>query len=360
MKKALSAISGEGYKILFSKESYGALHSLLKRDNYSSVYILVDNNTQMHCLPIFLGHLSELKNVDVLKIKAGEENKHLKTCQGIWQDLSKLGADRKSLLINLGGGVVTDLGGFVAAAFKRGIDFVNVPTTLLSMVDASVGGKTGVDLGGLKNQIGIISHPRMVIIDTKYLSTLPENEYRSGYAEMLKHGIIRDKNYFEKLSQYKSSENSDIEKYIHHSILIKNEVVSKDLYESNYRKILNFGHTLGHAIETHCLNNPQKTSLLHGEAIAIGMITETYLSTLLCGLEMTVAKKIKDIFLKIFPKTSFSKKDLADIINFLRHDKKNSHGKVKFALIQGLGQPAIDIEVPTENLMEAFDFYQQD
>ena len=360
MKKALSAIRGEGYKILFSEEAYDALHSLLRTENYSSVYILVDNHTQIHCLPIFLGNLSELKKFDVLKINAGEENKHLKTCKSIWQDLSKLGADRKSLLINLGGGVVTDLGGFVAAAFKRGIDFVNVPTTLLSMVDASVGGKTGVDLGGLKNQIGIITHPRMVIIDTNYLSTLPENEYRSGYAEMLKHGIIRDKNYFENLSKYKSSEDSDIEKYIHHSILIKNAVVSKDLYESNYRKILNFGHTLGHAIETHCLKNPQKTTLLHGEAIAIGMITETYLSTLFCGLEMAVANEIKEVFLKIFPKSSFSQKDLADIINFLRHDKKNSHGKVKFALIQGLGQPAIDIEGTTENIKEAFDFYQRD
>ena len=263
-------------------------------------------------------------------------------------------------MINLGGGVITDLGGFVAGAFKRGIDFVNVPTTLLSMVDASVGGKTGVDLGGLKNQIGIITHPRMVIIDANYLSTLPENEYRSGYAEMLKHGIIRDKNYFEQLSQYKSQENSDVEDYIHHSVLIKNAVVSEDLYESNFRKILNFGHTLGHAIETHCLNNSKKTTLLHGEAIAIGIITETYLSTQLCELEMAVAKEIKEVFLRIFPKSSFLQKDLADIINFLRHDKKNSHGKVKFVLIQGLGQPAIDIEVPYENLIEAFDFYQQD
>ena len=360
MKKALSVISGEGYKILFSKEAYGALHLLLKTENYSSVYILVDNHTQMHCLPTFLGHLSELKKVDILKIRAGEENKDLKTCQVIWQELSELGADRKSLLINLGGGVVTDLGGFVAGAFKRGIDFVNVPTTLLSMVDASVGGKTGVDLGGLKNQIGIITHPRMVIIDVNYLSTLPENEYRSGYAEMLKHGIIRDKNYFEQLSQYKSPENSDIEDYIHHSILIKNAVVSEDLYESNFRKILNFGHTLGHAIETHCLNNSQKTTLLHGEAIAIGIITETYLSTQLCELEMAVAKEIKEVFLRIFPKSSFSEKDLVDIINFLRHDKKNSHGKVKFVLIQGFGQPAIDIEVTSENIIEAFDFYQQD
>ena len=360
MKKELSAISGEGYKVLFSEEAYAALHSLLKTENYSSVYILVDNHTQMHCLPLFLGHLSELKNVDVLKIKAGEENKHLKTCQGIWQQLSELGADRKSLLINLGGGVVTDLGGFVAAAFKRGIDFVNVPTTLLSMVDASVGGKTGVDLGGLKNQIGIITHPRMVIIDPQYLKTLPENEYKSGYAEMLKHGIIRDKDYFEQLSQYKSLENSDIEDYIHHSVSIKNTVVSEDLYESNLRKILNFGHTLGHAIETHCLNNPKKTTLLHGEAIAIGMITEAYLSAQLCGLEMAVAEEVKEVFLRIFPKSSFSQKDLAAIINLLRYDKKNSHGKVKFVLLHALGQPAIDIEVPSEKLSDAFDFYQRD
>ena len=360
MKKELSAISGEGYKVLFSEEAYSALNSLLKTENYSSVYILVDNHTQMHCLPLFLGYLSELKNVEILKIKAGEENKHLKTCQSIWQKLSELGADRKSLLINLGGGVVTDLGGFVAAAFKRGINFVNVPTTLLSMVDASVGGKTGVDLGGLKNQIGIITHPRMVIIDPHFLNTLPENEYRSGYAEMLKHGIIRDKDYFEQLSQYKSPENSNIEDYIHHSVSIKNAVVSEDLYESNLRKILNFGHTLGHAIETHCLNNPQKTTLLHGEAIAIGMITEAYLSAQLCGLEMAVAEEVKEVFLRIFPKSSFSHEDLAAIINLLRYDKKNSHGKVKFVLIHALGQPAIDIEVPSKNLIEAFDFYQRD
>ena len=359
MKKALSAISGQGYKVLFSDEAYSALGLLLKTENYSSIFILVDKHTEIHCLPVFLKYLSELKDADVLTIKAGEENKHLETCQEVWQELSDLGADRKSLLINVGGGVVTDLGGFVAAAFKRGIDFVNVPTTLLSMVDASVGGKTGVDLGGLKNQIGIITHPRMVVIDTHYLNTLPENEYRSGYAEMLKHGIIRDKLYFQKLSKYKSLEDSDIEDYIHHSVSIKNAVVSEDLYESNLRKILNFGHTLGHAIETHCLNNSQKTTLLHGEAIAIGMITEAYLATQLCGLDLSVAENIKKVFLRIFPKSSFTKDDLVAIMELLRYDKKNSHGKVKFVLLYALGEPAIDIEVASENIINAFEFYQQ-
>lgn len=359
MKKALSAIKGKGYKVLFSDEAYDSLRSILKTENFSSIFILVDKNTEIHCLPIFLKLFSELKDADVITIKAGEENKHLETCQEVWHQLSDLGADRKSLLINLGGGVVTDLGGFVAAAFKRGIDFVNVPTTLLSMVDASVGGKTGVDLGGLKNQIGIIIHPRMVIIDIDYLNTLPENEYRSGYAEMLKHGIIRDKSYFEKLSDYKTLKNNEIEDYIHHSVSIKNEVVSEDLYESNLRKILNFGHTLGHAIETYCLNNSNKTTLLHGEAIAIGMITEAFLATQLCGLDLAVAEDIKKVFLGIFPKSSFTNEDLEAIMDLLRYDKKNSHGKVKFVLLHALGEPAIDIEVSSENIMEAFKFYQR-
>ncbi len=359
MKKTLSVISGEGYEVLFSGKAYDAMRSLLETEPYSSIFILVDTHTKANCLPLFLEQFTELKGADVLVINAGEENKHLKTCQELWYQLSDLGADRKSLLINLGGGVVTDLGGFVAAAFKRGIDFVNVPTTLLSMVDASVGGKTGVDLGGLKNQIGIITHPKMVIIDTHYLNTLPENEYKSGYAEMLKHGIIRDEAYFEKLLEYKPLNSNNIDNYIHHSVSIKNTVVAEDLYESNLRKILNFGHTLGHAIETYCLNNPKITTLLHGEAIAIGMITEAYLATQNCGLDITVAEQIKKVFLGIFPKVSFTNDDWAAVIDLLKYDKKNSHGKVKFVLIHALGQPAIDIEVPSENLVDAFDFYQR-
>ena len=360
MNKASSSIIGEGYKVLFSKTAYDDLRSMLETEAYSSIFILVDTNTEKHCLPIFLNYFSNLKQSPILKINAGEENKHLETCQDVWQELSDLGADRKSLLINLGGGVVTDLGGFVAAAFKRGIDFVNVPTTLLSMVDASVGGKTGVDLGGLKNQIGIITHPKMVVIDTQYLNSLPDNEYKSGYSEMLKHGIIQDKDYFKELSEFKSLKTGEIENYIHHSVEIKNAVVTQDLYESNLRKILNFGHTLGHAIETHSLTQADKTNLLHGEAIAIGMITEAYLATQLSGLDIGEAEEIKKVFLSIFPKISFTKEDLSSIIELLRYDKKNSHGKVKFVLLHHIGEPAIDVEVQPEYFKEAFDFYERD
>jgi 3-dehydroquinate synthase len=360
MKKATSAVIGKGYKVLFSEKAYADLQSLLESEYYSSVFILVDTNTRDYCLPLFLKHFPDLEEGHVLSINAGEEHKHLESCQGVWQQLSDMGADRKSILINLGGGVVTDLGGFVAAAFKRGIDFVNVPTTLLSMVDASVGGKTGVDLGGLKNQVGIITHPKMVVIDARYLNTLPENEYKSGYAEMLKHGIIRDQKYFRELSTFKSLNDGSIESFIHHSIEIKNTVVTEDLYESNLRKILNFGHTLGHAIETYCLTHPNKTNLLHGEAIAIGMITEAYLATLLTGLNKTAAEEIKSVFLMIFPKISFTKEDITSILELLRYDKKNSHGKVKFVLLKEIGHPAIDIEVKPELFSDAFAFYQCD
>ena len=199
----------------------------------------------------------------------------------------------------------------------------------------------------------------MVIIDTQYLNTLPENEFKSGYAEMLKHGIIGDKKYFEKLSDYKSLKDVCIEDYIHNSVSIKNKVVNRDLYESDLRKILNFGHTLGHAIETYCLNNSKKTTLLHGEAIAIGMIAESYLSAQLCGLEMAVAEEIKRIFLGIFPKLTFTLDDIATILDLMKYDKKNTHGKLKFVLLKALGQPAIDVEVPSEKLFDAFKFYQQ-
>lgn len=357
MKKELNTVSGNGYKVLFSESSYDKLRVLLDHHSYSSVFILADHNTAKHCLPLFLASMSTLDDCPVLQIPAGESHKHLQSCTIVWQQLSDLGADRKSLLINLGGGVVTDLGGFVAATFKRGIDFVNVPTTLLSMVDASVGGKTGVDLAGLKNQIGVITHPKMVLVDARYLDTLPENEYKSGYAEMLKHGIIRDAAYFELLSEFKNRKSKDLESYIHHSVSIKNTVVTEDMYESNLRKILNFGHTLGHAIETHFLSHPTQPSLLHGEAIAVGMILEAHLATQLCGFSMENAQKIKSVFLDIFPKVALTNEDKEAILQLLKFDKKNSHGKVKFVLLQELGVPAIDVEVASEYFEESFAFY---
>ena len=359
MNVNLTNIFGTDYKVSFSEKGYQALNDQLT-NNYSAIFLLVDKNTQKYCLPHFLDKIKVLRDNPVISIEVGEVNKHLETCKQVWNQLSDLGADRKSLLINLGGGVVTDLGGFVAAAFKRGIHFINIPTTLLSMVDASVGGKTGVDFQGLKNQIGIIANPELVIIDSFFLKTLPENEYRSGYSEMLKHGIISDAEFFKKLSKYHSFKENDISTLIHHSVSIKNSVVTDDPLEKNLRKILNFGHTLGHAIESYFLVNSNKKSLLHGEAIAIGMILEAYLSSRITGLSIETSKEIKSVFLAIFPRIQFKEEDINSIMALLKYDKKNSHGKVNFVLLEAIGKPIIDIEVEEENFSAAFDFYKAD
>ena len=357
MNKGLTTIFGTDYKVSFSERGYQDLNYQLG-NNYSYVFILVDTNTQKYCLPRFLDKFKALRDKPVISVEAGENNKNLDTCKQVWSQLSDLGADRKSLLINLGGGVLTDLGGFVAATFRRGIHFINIPTTLLSMVDASVGGKTGVDFQGLKNQIGIITNPKLVVIDPIYLKTLPENEYRSGYAEMLKHGIISDEEFFKKLSKYRSFEENETSSLIHQSVSIKNSVVTNDPTEKDLRKILNFGHTLGHAIESYFLTNSDKKSLLHGEAIAVGMILEAYISSQITGLSIEDTKEIKSIFLSIFSRVHFKEEDITSIIALLKYDKKNSHGKVKFVLLEGIGKPTIDIEIGEENFSAAFDFYK--
>lgn len=354
----MKQIQAHNHTIFFSSEEKDFFKELLQKKDYSSVFILVDSNTELHCLPLFLAQYPCPENSEVISIEAGEEHKHIATCTGVWEALSELGADRKSLLINLGGGVVTDLGGFVASTFKRGIDFINIPTSLLSMVDASVGGKTGVDLGPLKNQVGTFANPQAVIIDSAFLNSLPANEYRSGYAEMLKHGLIQDASYWKKLADFKSITTDEIEDYIYHSVSIKYRVVEEDPQENALRKILNFGHTLGHAVESYFLVNEEKTTLLHGEAIAIGMITEAYISSKLLSLSTTACDEIKTTFDAIYPKVTITEKDFTEIIALLIYDKKNSHGKVKFALLEAIGIPKWDIEVPNSILKDAFDYYQ--
>lgn len=353
----MKSIAATQYEVEFVDKEYHILTTFIATQNYSSIFVLVDSNTEQYCLPTFLSLAKLPETLEVISIEAGEEHKNLDTCMGVWESLSELGADRKSLLINLGGGVVTDLGGFVASTFKRGIDFINIPTTLLSMVDASVGGKTGVDLGPLKNQIGVINSPQMVIVDTHFLETLPGEEYRSGYAEMLKHGLIRDKKYWEILADYSALNTTDLNNYIHHSVSIKNEVVTADPYEDGLRKILNFGHTLGHAVESFFLTEENKTTLLHGEAIAIGMVLEAFLSTKLCGLPLEDCDFIKATFKAIYPHVEISKHDVEAILALLIYDKKNSHGKVKFVLLEAIGVPVLDISLEENLLLEAFDYY---
>ncbi|MFN7100541.1 MAG: 3-dehydroquinate synthase family protein, partial [Flavobacterium sp.] len=274
----MQTIQANNYPIYFNEEAYQELNIHLQNNSYSSIFIIVDTNTNELCLPNFLPLLETDVAIEIIEFEAGEENKNIETCVQIWNVLTELGADRKSLVINLGGGVVTDLGGFVASTFKRGIDFIHIPTTLLSMVDASVGGKNGVDLGNLKNQIGVINVPLMVLIDTQYLETVPQTEMRSGLAEMLKHGLIYDRAYWNQFLDLAAIDYADFDALIYRSVEIKNEIVTQDPTEKNIRKALNFGHTLGHAIESYFLESIEKTTLLHGEAIAVGMILESFIA----------------------------------------------------------------------------------
>ena len=342
-----------------SSDNWNSLSDKLKELNPSKVFILVDTNTKIHCLPLFLEKKPFSESIEILEIPDGELNKNINTCSLLWNELSENGADRNSLIINLGGGVVTDLGGFVASTFKRGMFFINIPTTLLSMVDASVGGKNGVDLGLLKNQIGIINNPEMVLIDIDFLKTLPEIQITSGYAEMLKHGLIHSKDYWNKVKDFDKSINDTLEGLIWESVLIKNEVITKDPFEKNIRKKLNYGHTLGHAIESYSLEENNLPPLLHGEAIAIGMILATYISYKQLGFPEQYLSEISLHIIKSFGKVTFTSKDIEAIIQLLKFDKKNYNGKVLFVLLEDIGIHKLDCEVPNPLIKGAFNYYKE-
>jgi len=352
----MQAIKANGYSIYFNEKGYTALNEFIKQKDYSSIFILVDSHTNEFCLPSFLPYLATEIAIEIIEIEAGENMKNIVTCAEIWATLTELSADRKSLIINVGGGVITDIGGFVASTYKRGIDFINVPTTLLGMVDASVGGKNGVDLGNLKNQIGTITVPQLLLIDTDFLETLPQKEMRSGLAEMLKHGLIHDKIYWEQFSDLTTLNFNDLDVLIYHSIEIKNEIVQQDPTENGIRKALNFGHTLGHGIESHFLDTEKQ--LLHGEAIAIGMILESHISKEKGLLSEEEYQQIKQTISGIFDPFEFSVSDIINIQNLLIHDKKNEYGKVQFALINGIGKIIINQSVENELIINSFRDYK--
>ena len=353
----MQTIQATNYSVYFDETGYEKLASYLITANYSKIFILVDENTSQYCLPHLLNNLATEIEIEIIELEVGEIHKNIATCTEVWGALSELGGDRKSILINLGGGVISDLGGFVACTFKRGIDFINIPTTLLSMVDASIGGKNGVDLGNLKNQIGIIREPKAVIVDTQFLSTLPQKEMRSGLAEMLKHGLIFDKKYWDKFKSLKDLSAEDLNHLIHQSIQIKNTIVCEDLTENGIRKSLNFGHTLGHAIESYFLENEDKASLLHGEAIAVGMILESYISREKGLLKNEEYQEIKYIINDIFERIEFTQNEIEKIIELLIFDKKNEFGKVQFALLDGIGKIKINQESNNELIYNAFRDY---
>lgn len=353
----MDAIHAIDTAIYFDSNGYEFIQELLTPLNYSKAFILVDNHTNEYCLPLFLSSIATELEFEIIEIEAGEEQKNIKTCVELWEVMIELGADRKSILINLGGGVLTDLGGFVASTFKRGIDFIHVPTTLLAMVDAAIGGKNGIDLGALKNQVGCIVPPKCILIHSEFLHTLDSRQMRSGLAEMFKHGLILDKAYWNKLKDLNSLSTNDLSHLIQQSIQLKIDVVNDDMYEKGIRKILNFGHTLGHAIESCFLEKENSKQLLHGEAIAIGMILESYISWKLNLLSKEEYSEINYFLSDVFERVHFNSSDIENIIQILQYDKKNENGKLQFVLLNSIGNAIINQNVDNTLIYEAFTDY---
>ncbi len=355
----MNSIQATNYQVHFQQEAFKVLNLYIASSKPSKIIVLVDENTKKDCLPYFLSKLDSNSHIETIAINAGEIHKNIDTCVVVWSALTDLNADRKSLLINLGGGMVTDLGGFVASTFKRGIKFINIPTTLLSMVDASVGSKTGVDLGTLKNLIGLFSNPEMVLIDTVFLSTVSKRELHSGLAEIIKYGLTYDINLWNSIKVNSKLLDANLDVLIYRSIEIKNEVVLQDPKENGLRKILNFGHTIGHAIESYFLESEHKETLTHGEAIAIGMVIEGYFSSKLLNFPEAELDNIKSTIIDFFGHVEILSEDYEPIIDLMKYDKKNIGSTVNFVLLENLAQFKIDCTVEHDILVEGLNFYNR-
>ena len=353
----MQSILSTNYYVHFEESAYINLDQYLSENFHSKIFLLVDSNTKTHCLPLFLKKSGLSEKLEVLEVAAGEIHKNIDTCNLLWNKLSELGADRKSIVINLGGGVITDMGGFVASTFKRGIKFINIPTTLLSMVDASVGGKTGVDLGALKNQIGLFSNPEMVLIDMDFLNTVSEREMKSGLAEIIKYGFTFDKELWDTIKKFNTLDMNIIKKLVYRSVEIKNDVVLQDLLENSLRKSLNFGHTIGHAIESYFLESQDKKSLTHGEAIAVGMVIELYYSSVKYDFPLAYTNELKLFVNDFYGKVPIEDDDLPEIIDLMKYDKKNVNGMVNFVLLDTLEHCQLDVQLSAEIIREGIDFY---
>ncbi len=331
------------------------LDRFIHAHSYSRLVILADTHTSEKCIPLLKE--TAISNADIIEIDAGEENKNIDICIGIWSMMNDFEIDRHSLLINLGGGMIMDIGGFAASVYKRGIDFVHIPTSLLGMVDASIGGKTGIDMNQLKNQIGTFTQAKAVFIDPVFLQTLPEREMQAGYAEMIKHALIADAGYFRQIKKNLFSTHPDILlSLIEQSIGIKNKIVSQDPYEQGLRKLLNFGHTIGHAIESYSLANDE-FPLNHGEAIAIGMCCEARLSFTKNSLAEKEMNEIIDLIYRHYPSYQIEESEFDIFIQFMKNDKKNKSGQICFSLLKHIGAAGYNCVCNEEELTEALRYY---
>ena len=345
-------------KVVISGNLERDLVNAISECEHDRIFVLTDETTQQLCWPK-IKNFKALKDCTPIIIKATDTHKNLDTLSQVWQALSNGGATRHSLMINLGGGMVTDLGGFAASTFKRGIDFINIPTTLLAMVDASVGGKTGINFGGLKNEIGVFSDSRFVIINTQFLDTLDHDNICSGYAEMLKHGLISDERTWAELVTFDldNPDLSQLQRMVAESIKVKERIVEADPHEHGIRKALNLGHTMGHAFESFAMR--RGTPILHGYAVAYGLISELYMSARKTAFPTDRMHQTVRFIRENYGTLNITCDDYPTLIELMRHDKKNTSGIINFTLLGNVGDIRINQTANEEEIKEALDFFRE-
>ena len=324
------------------------LNSWLQDFKGQKVFFLVDENTHEHCLPPLLGSLPNLLEYEILEVEPGEETKSLEIAANLWLSLAELGAERSDVIINVGGGVVTDLGGFIASTYKRGIPFINVPTSLLAMVDAAHGGKTGIDLAGAKNLVGTFVNSELCYLEGAFLETLPKAHLKSGFAELLKHGLIADRLHWEEACRSYPEISGEM---IERSASIKMKIVESDPFEKGARKLLNFGHTVGHAIESFLLD--KGLPILHGEAVAVGMLIEANLSVRFTQLGQEDFEEISQRLDAIYPRLPLLKQNVDGILKWLKFDKKNTNGELQLSLLRNIGEGVYNISLSEKEVKSA-------
>lgn len=324
----------------------------------SKIYILVDENTHMHCVAPLVRNINLLENAEILEIDAGEEQKNIEIVNRLWQVLADNNVDRQALIINLGGGVISDMGGFMASIYKRGIRFINIPTSLLAMVDASIGGKTGVDFGTVKNQLGCFSNPEAVFIWPEFLKTLPKEELLSGFGEIVKYALINDLQFWNIIRNLEFTEIEDFDEFIFESIEIKSNIVAADPKEQGLRKVLNFGHTYGHAFESLSMMHSGNTKLSHGKAIALGIICDLWHSVQKSTFPESVFIEIKDYIFKNFGSFSIQDNQIGQLLDLMKKDKKNSDNKIATILLESIGNPIADKHICEEEVYNCLKYFQ--
>lgn len=321
------------------------------------VLVLADTTTAELCVPPLLQEVRALREREVVQVPVGERSKNVDACRALWEHFAERTAGRDAVVVNVGGGVVTDLGGFVAATYKRGIRFVHVPTTLMGMVDAGIGGKTAIDVGGVKNLVGAFADPVMVCVHTPFLRTLGKRELLNGVAEMIKHGLVRDAAHWNDLRRAALHDLDALAPLIARSVAIKAAVVDEDPREQGQRKVLNFGHTIGHALEAFALESPDR-DLLHGEAVALGMICASWLSWRSGHLDRDRMNAVQEHLMGLYPPFRFSSADHHRIVELMRNDKKNAADGFRFTMLTGIGSAEVDVPVTAAQVSDALDQYR--